>query len=256
MSTIVTCDYLAPANGDRIGVGHCETDFTPVHSTDLVPLKYMTDYVSSHGGGGATIQTTPPLGYQDSVIYIDAASGTKGGYITTGVQSIAGVKTFVDPPTVPDPVAATDAASKGYVDDLISVGIPDKRLFTALTGTMHLTGPATATMSYTRTGVSTNSYSAVTIAWNGFTETATAAESVFNVTETISAPYCPTGQSAVAPCMIFDDASTPKIVPGYCTITTNGVMSFRKNDQSAFTVDSSVTIYGGSCTFAVGSGKS
>lgn len=43
----------------------------------------------------------------------------------TGNESVAGVKTFVNSPIVPNPVGVSDTANKGYVDTVVSTGASD-----------------------------------------------------------------------------------------------------------------------------------
>jgi hypothetical protein len=40
----------------------------------------------------------------------------------TGNENISGTKTFISPPVVPTPTSSTHAASKGYVDGVVSGG--------------------------------------------------------------------------------------------------------------------------------------
>lgn len=60
----------------------------------------------------------------DDVLVERGAGGFKkdgaGFVVTTGAQSIAGVKTFTDSPIVPTPTTSTQTANKTYVDTLVN----------------------------------------------------------------------------------------------------------------------------------------
>jgi hypothetical protein len=66
----------------------------------LSPSADFLKYLNSIVGEPANIITTAPLHYDNSTgnLYIDQASATSGGYISTSAQVIAGQKTFLVPP--------------------------------------------------------------------------------------------------------------------------------------------------------------
>jgi len=66
----------------------------------LSPSADFLKYLNSIVGDPANIITTAPLHYENSTgnLYIDQASATSGGYISTSAQVIAGQKTFLVPP--------------------------------------------------------------------------------------------------------------------------------------------------------------
>ena len=79
----------------------------------------MAEQPDSYGGCCTNYVGNPPITVSRGHISITEASATKGGYITTGEQHIAGTKAFDALPSIPlTPVAPTDAASKGYVDSM------------------------------------------------------------------------------------------------------------------------------------------
>jgi hypothetical protein len=66
----------------------------------LTPSADFLKYLNSIVGEPANIITTAPLHYENSTgnLYIDQASRTSAGYISTGSQVIGGQKTFLIPP--------------------------------------------------------------------------------------------------------------------------------------------------------------
>jgi hypothetical protein len=66
----------------------------------LTPSADFLKYLNSIIGQPANIITTAPLHYENSTgnLYIDQASSTSAGYISTSNQVIAGQKTFLVPP--------------------------------------------------------------------------------------------------------------------------------------------------------------
>lgn len=90
----------------------------PVDPADLTTKSWV---LSTIAGGGITYTATSPISVVAANIAMTPASQTTYGYVTTGAQTIAGVKTFTNTPKVPlTPVANVDVASKGYVDTTVT----------------------------------------------------------------------------------------------------------------------------------------
>lgn len=101
--------FLVPGYDGPLVLGHPQVDYVPLADFDVANKKYVDDQA---------LTAYIPLHITGTDLTIDAASGAAGGYITTGAQTIAGVKTFSSLPVIPQtPLANTDAASKKYVDD-------------------------------------------------------------------------------------------------------------------------------------------
>lgn len=93
------------------------------HSGDWI-IYYEGDWLRipfSEWVNQSTLVANAPLVFSDGVLSIGAASGSTPGYMSTGPQSFDARKYFMVPPKIPiTPVAATDMASKGYVDQKIA----------------------------------------------------------------------------------------------------------------------------------------
>ena len=78
----------------------------------------------------------------------------------TGNESVGGIKTFSSSPLVPTPTAAAQAASKGYVDGVVSSGAPDATTLSKgivqLAGDLGGTGTAAAAPVITDNAITTN----------------------------------------------------------------------------------------------------
>jgi hypothetical protein len=86
----------------------------------LSNARTPTPHATSHGSGG----TDQVVLAQSQVTGLAASLALKAddsaAVHKTGDETLAGTKTFSSPPTVPTPVAAGDAAHKGYVDGQVS----------------------------------------------------------------------------------------------------------------------------------------
>ena len=80
--------------------------------------------------------------YVDSVVEGDISDLDGKVVRLTGAQTISGVKTFEDAPTVPTPVKGTDAANKDYVDDSIAA-VDVSKTAVMLTGAQTVKGVKT-----------------------------------------------------------------------------------------------------------------
>lgn len=105
-------DRIIPRHAAGVSVDY------PTQLNHIANKRYVDAAIS-----GSLYTGTSPITVSGGVISMTAAGPTQSGYVTTGTQSIAGVKTFVGLPTIPlTPSANTDAASKGYVDLAVSSG--------------------------------------------------------------------------------------------------------------------------------------
>jgi len=90
----------------------------PVHAADLTTRSWVLGAIA---GGGIVYTADPPISVVAANISMTPAGLGAFGYVTTGAQSFAGVKTFSNLPKIPlVPVANTDASSKGYVDTTVA----------------------------------------------------------------------------------------------------------------------------------------
>lgn len=107
---------------------------------------------ATFGSGGATSVGTPSgsstangADITAGVLTLHPADGTNPGIVTTGAQTIAGVKTFSSAPIVPTQTALTNnttVASTAYADAAVAANVTDKLLVSA-TGMAGIFGTST-----------------------------------------------------------------------------------------------------------------
>jgi hypothetical protein len=96
------------------------TTFTPSVNFDLSSQK--------QNAGFEALTVTDPIVFKDVNLAIKEASTTNKGILNTGIQTINGVKTFVELP-ICDKIADanTQLVNKGYVDQAVKMGLTWKR---------------------------------------------------------------------------------------------------------------------------------
>ncbi|MBA3912293.1 MAG: hypothetical protein H0X25_00195 [Acidobacteriales bacterium] len=139
----------------QLSDGTVRTEFWNVPSTSPASLA-MTRVTPGTGAGAAPLATRQ---YVDTAI---AARASDGAVVhVTGAETIAGAKQFAVAPSVPAPVAPTDAVNKAYVDGLVinsGSGSYLSKAGDAMTGPLTLAGDPTtpyqaATRRYVDTGL-------------------------------------------------------------------------------------------------------
>ena len=110
--------YIISITGDIDGTTYHSGDWIIYFQGAWLQIP-ISQWVST-----STIVANAPLVYDAGVLSIGAADGATPGYVTTVPQTFDGRKTFVVVPTIPlTPVADTDMASKGYVDQEVAAAV-------------------------------------------------------------------------------------------------------------------------------------
>ena len=90
----------------------------PIYPSDYVTKSWCLNTIA---GGGITYTGVSPISVVAAAISMSPAAVGASGYVTTGVQTFAGVKTFNSLPQVPLlPLVNADVSSKSYVDTSIA----------------------------------------------------------------------------------------------------------------------------------------
>jgi len=123
--------------------------YTVVFQIDVVRTEYWLVGATSPTTIGA-VRATPGTGTASQMVsrqYVDTAMAGKATDTSvvhlSGAETIAGTKLFSAPPTVPAPVANSDAVNKAYVDSAVaSVGAGSfvSKNGDAMTGPLNLPG--------------------------------------------------------------------------------------------------------------------
>ena len=92
----------------------------------IVPIVDFPKWLIENSTGGTGFFAIDPLAFNavNHRLTISAASAGTGGYVTTGVQAVAGAKTFVSVPSCSTlPSSGSHLANKAYVDQLVALGL-------------------------------------------------------------------------------------------------------------------------------------
>ena len=179
----------------------------PVDDADLVTKQWVIGAIGSGYVGDA------PISVAAGHISIAAAGSASSGCVTTGAQHFAGTKEFDSLPTIPEtPSANTDAASKGYVDSVVSP-------------------PTTATVNTTATGgfAGAQPFTMKFVMRNGFVQMSISGFPPIAQTGaayvTVTAPVPPSFQPSISPTMFIIPSDNAVAVNAYITVShiTGGV---------------------------------